>query len=285
MKTTKQAFHQRLDRYMHEQEKHLYLIEIIKQLRVNHPKINCRDIHYMIKPLGIGRDRFEELCRQWGFMVGRSRNRARTTNSAGVIRFDNLLTDMTLTSINQAYVSDITYFELQKKFYYITFIMDAFSRRILGYSIGSRLTTEYTTLPALKMAIRERGKLPSGIVFHSDGGGQYYDKQFLKLTAEHKFRNSMCQAAWENGKAERINGIIKNNYLIPWCVKSYAQLELELDRAVYLYNTSKPHKALQKRTPVEFEAFNITSQEQTKPRMTESFDALVNWAGHLAPSN
>lgn len=265
---------------MQEEEKHLYLKEIIRQIRVDHPRMNCRDIYFMIKPEGIGRDKFEELCRQWGYMVGRPRNWARTTDSTGVVRFDNLLEGMTLTAINQAYVSDITYFELHKKFHYITFVMDAFSRRILGYSLGSRLTTESTTLQALKMAIRERGEVPPGIVFHSDGGGQYYDKEFLYLTAKHKFRNSMCEAAWENGKAERINGIIKNNYLIPWNVQSYAQLEQKLDRAVYLYNTSKPHKALQKRTPVEFEKHMITSQEQTKPRVTESFDALVNWTGH-----
>jgi putative transposase len=125
------------------------------------------------------------------------------------------LAELKVDRIDQAWSSDITYFEIQGVFYYLTFILDNCSRRILGYHASSRLNTESTTLPALKRAIKSRGKkLKSGIIFHSDGGGQYYDSNFLALTRKHEFRNSMCEYAWENGKAERINGVIKNNYLI-----------------------------------------------------------------------
>ena len=79
------------------------------------------------------------------------------------------------------------------------------------------------------------------LIFHSDGGGQYFDKEFLKLTSLHQFKNSMCEFAWENGQAERINGVIKNNYLIHRTIKSYEELVTEVDRTVYLYNHDKPH--------------------------------------------
>lgn len=91
------------------------------------------------------------------------------------------------------------------------------------------------------------------LIFHSDGGGQYYDKDFLELTKKHKNINSMCQYLWENVKAERINGIVKNNCLIHRFIHSFEQLQTEVDRSVLLYNTEKPHIMLQRRSPNQFE--------------------------------
>src|SRR5665811_1874753 len=193
------------------------LLILIYQVREDHPTMGARDMYYKLRPQTMGRDRFEECCRQENLMVERARNWRKTTDSTGVVRFDNILSTMSLTAINQAWQSDITYFEVNGIFYYITFIEDSFSRRILGYSVSKRLTTEQTTLPALRMAIslRDSGKMPiKGVVFHSDGGGQYYDKKFLTLTGIMEIVNSMCEYPWENGKAERLNGVIKNNYLI-----------------------------------------------------------------------
>lgn len=73
------------------------------------------------------------------------------------------------------------------------------------------------------MALKRRKHyIPEDMIFHSDGGGQYYDKAFLKLTEAYKMSNSMCAYAYENGKAERINGVIKNNYLVHRNIKSFS---------------------------------------------------------------
>ena len=268
---------------MKTQEENSYLIEIIRQIRTDHPTMSCRAMYYKIRPETIGRDKFEALCFEWGYTIEKPINYQRTTYSNGVIRFDNLLINTTVTAINQAFVSDITYYELDR-FYYITFILDAYTRYIVGYSVSDRLITEKTTLPALQQAIRTRkNRLPAGIIFHSDGGGQYYDKAFLSLTKKHKFKNSMCEYAYENGKAERINGVIKNNYLKHWNIKSYTELVKHVDRAVSLYNTEKPHKALKYRTPLEIEKEQLSLQQQTKPMMTESLDANYQLNGALSP--
>ena len=252
---SKQAFHQHLRRRRSHQEEVLNLREIIRQIREDHPTMCCRDMYFKINPVFMGRDRFEGLCREYGFVVDRKRSARRTTDSTGVVRFDNLLQDKKLTGINQAWCSDITYFEIDNTYYYITFILDCYSRRILGHHVSSRLFTEQTSLPALKQAIQTRGQeLPTGIIFHSDGGGQYYDQEFLSLTKQHGFRNSMCEFAYENGKAERINGVIKNNYLKHRSIQDLGQLIQEVDRAVHLYNTDKPHSSLQRQTPTSFEA-------------------------------
>ncbi len=231
-----------------------YLIAIIQQIRTDHPTLNCRAMYYKIQPENIGRDKFEALCFQWGYSVERLKNYTRTTYSNGVIRFENLIESLIITGINQVWSSDITYYEVNGRFYYITFILDNHSRYIVGHSVSSRLITEQTTLAALKTALKARGSsLPQGIIFHSDGGGQYYDKQFLKVTKRYHFKNSMCEFAYQNGKAERINGVIKNNYLKHWSIKTFEDLVKQVDRSVNLYNNEKPHKALKYQTPLQVE--------------------------------
>lgn len=229
---------------------------------------------YKIKPKGIGRDKFEALCKRLGYNIEQKRNWHRTTDSSGVIRFENHLKTAALEDINQAYSSDITYYEVGGRFYYITFIMDCFSRIILGYSVSKTLVTEETTLPALRMAVRARGgSIPEGTIFHSDGGGQYYDKAFLKYTEKHRMLNSMCEYAYENGKAERLNGIIKNNYLKHYVIKDYESLQRSVDRAVDLFNNDRPHKSLNYRSPKEYEKELLNWRQQIKPKMTESLEA------------
>lgn len=253
---SKQAFHQRMDRYLQERSIEEQILMLVCRVREDHPTMGLRDIYFKITPIGIGRDRFEILCKQSGLMIERIHNLRRTTDSSGVIRFDNLLVGLVVNKPNQVWQSDITYFEINGRFYYITFIIDAFTRVIVGHAVSQRLKTEQTTLPALRKAIKSRIDLKLSIhalIFHSDGGGQYYDKDFLELTKKHKIINSMCQYPWENGKAERINGVIKNNYLIHRFIYSFEQLQIEVDRSVLLYNTEKPHIELQRKSPVQFE--------------------------------
>ena len=251
---SKQAFHQQLSRNCFKDQERANLLPIIYQLRQDHPTMGCRDMYYKLQVEHMGRDAFERFCKDEGLMVERVRNWARTTDSSGVIRFDNLLEDLTIYKVNQVWQSDITYFDVQGKFYYITFIIDAYSRRIVGHSTSRRLFTDQTTLPALGMAVKLRAGLDlSGLIFHSDGGGQYYEKKFLQLTGKQNLVNSMCEYTWENGKAERINGVIKNNYLIHRNIKTFEDLQKEVDRSVQLYNLEKPHIGLQRMTPVNFE--------------------------------
>jgi putative transposase len=273
MGASKQGFHQMVRRSKKLQEEIFLLVELIKQIRKDHPTMNCRMMYYMINPVFVGRDKFESICRECGFMVGRPKSYRKTTDSNGVVRFENLLKGFEITDIDQAWSTDITYFDVNGVFYYITFILDNHSRRILGYHVSSRLSTEHTSLPAMKMAIKTRGKaLKKGVIIHSDGGGQYYDDNFLLLTKKNYFKNSMCEFAWENGKAERVNGVIKNNYLIPWGTKTPQELFKNIDRAVQLYNHEKPHSSLKRMTPVAFEEKLVNLALRNKSKMTESID-------------
>ena len=268
---SKQAVHQHKSVIDRKMEELCYVAMIVEQVRADHPTMGVRDIYYMMRPEGIGRDRFEHYCQELGLSSVRTANPCRTTDSSGVIRFPNLLEGLAITKVNTVWQSDITYFEVNGKFYYITFIIDAFSRMIVGYSVSKRLFTEDTVIPALEMAVGFRkGVNLAGLIFHSDGGGQYYSRKFLELTETLHFRNSMCLYSWENGKAERINGVIKNNYLEHRDINSYEELVMEVDRSVALYNNEKPHIKLHRMSPARYEKkFTFAESDFTAPGSRE----------------
>jgi len=272
MGVSKQSFHQYHNRILIKLQEEANLIALIEEVRKDHPTMGCRDMYFKIAPSTLGRDAFEEFCRQNGFMSQPIMNLRRTTDSSGVRRFENLTENLVLTGADQLWVSDITYYELGGRFYYLTFIKDAYTRRVLGHSVSKRLFTEDTTLVALTMAIKTRKKDKlKGLILHSDGGGQYHDKAFLELTNRYEAQNSMCKYPWENPYAERINGVIKNNYLKHWEIRTFTELVCNVDRAVNLYNTDKPHKSLRRLTPIEFEKriFEAGKQSEGEKSATE----------------
>jgi putative transposase len=254
MGISKQGFHQWLNREMKRKEEQMQLLPVIRQIREDHPRLSSREIYPMVSPRYMGRDRFLEFCYDQGLKIQPLHNHYRTTNSNGVIRFPNLLLELDeLTSVNQVWVSDISYYQVGKELYYLTFMTDLYNREIVGYTVSKSLMTVDTTLKALKKAIKNR-KITKGqnLVLHSDGGGQYYSKEFLALTGEYQIRNSMGKTAYENPHAERVNGTIKNDYLIPYAPENYSQLVILLTKAVNMYNQHRPHHSLGGHTPKEF---------------------------------
>ena len=239
--SSKQSFHQRLKRSLDQSEVEAQIVRLMHQVRRDHPLMSLRTMYYKLMPSKIGRDSFEALGRIYGLEAPRLRSFTRTTDSSGVIRFPNLLQGFELNKINQVWVSDITYIELKSegKFYYLTFIMDAYSNFIVGNSVSDSLRTLDTTFIALKSAMVFR-PLIGVIIFHSDGGGQYYCKEFLELTKAMKLVNSMGISAYENPQAERLNGIMKNQYIIPKDPANYQELKSVVKQAVNLYNYERP---------------------------------------------
>jgi putative transposase len=254
LKISKQSFHQMFKRrrYMYDEQEQL--IPMINEIRRDHPRMSARDLYLKLKPSFMGRDQFERFCMDSGYRLKRLRNYRVTTNSLGVTRFPNMIQGIEVTRVNQVFVSDITYFDIGADTYYLTLIMDLYTREIVGWSASDNLRTESTTIPAIYRMIRERGRVNlEGAIMHSDGGGQYYCKEFKSITKGLKMINSMTEEkVYENTHAERLNGTIKNNYLYPYSPKDLKSLRRLLDKAVLMYNTGKPHTALRKLTPKAF---------------------------------
>ena len=252
---SKQGFHKHLEREIRCKEEQLQLLVIINQLRKDHPRLSSREMYLIIKPKTMGRDKFEHYCFHYGLKVPRHRSYIKTTDSRGVNRFPNLLLEIEqITAVNQVFVSDITYFRLIEEMWYLTFIEDLYSRYIVGYAASTSLCTNETTVVALNMAKKVRKRnLFDGTILHSDAGGQFYSKEFLSLTSKLKIRNSMCENVYGNAHVERVNGILKNDYLIPYNPTNPKELFTMLEKAVYLYNNQRPHKSLGRHTPAAFE--------------------------------
>ncbi|MDX2431179.1 MAG: IS3 family transposase [Bacteroides sp.] len=265
---SKQNFYQRLDKLGHRSAEEEQLLNMVQKVRKNHPRMSARAMYKMILPQTIGRDRFERLCLENGYRVKKERNYRVTTNSNGVVRFPNLIQNIEVTAVNQVFVSDITYYEMNGRFYYLTFIMDLYNREIVGSSVSDNLRTEQTTIPALWQLIKTRGEQNlEGAIFHSDGGGQYYSKEFKSITEALKMHNSMtCEGVFENAHAERLNGIIKNDYLYPYHPNDWKALKKDLKKAIWMYNNEKPHSSLKGLSPVRYRSGNAVDNENIYSR-------------------
>jgi transposase InsO family protein len=266
---SKQAMHEWLDRYFAKEDEWEQLVMVIREIRVEHPGLGSRKLYVMIQPQTMGRDQFIERCHQNGFKLELSRSATRTTNSLGVTRFPNLIINFKRIWVNKVWVSDITFYRIGEKFYYLTFIMDMKSKFIVGFAVSKRLTTDQTTLIALMNALKfhRPGK---GTILHSDGGGQYYCKEFVAMTKKHLMKNSMAQTNSENNHAERVNGTIKNQYLSYYMPTSFDELVKNTERAVFNYNYSRPHETLNNLTPADVYGFStknpVINKEKKKQK-------------------
>jgi len=168
------------------------------------------------------------------------------------LQLPNLVNGLKLNNVDQLWVSDITYFITPKGVFYIVLILDVYSRRILGYSASDNLLA-INNLKALEMAFDARKKMRYiSLIHHSDKGSQYGSKEYCSTLNRAGIQISMSSTCIENPYAERINGIIKNDYLIGYTVNTLKELDQALSRSVELYNTC-PHGELGMKSPLEFE--------------------------------
>ncbi|HMN06631.1 MAG TPA: IS3 family transposase [Flavobacteriales bacterium] len=238
------------------------LLAEVARIRTRHPRMGARKIHRILSPV-MGRDRFEALLLSNGFRVGRVRNYARTTHAHPSIRMPNLIEGLVVVRPDQLWVSDITYVPYEGRFFYVCLITDVYSRRILGSSASRTLAAE-ANLRALRQALRTRGgTIPPGLIHHSDRGSQYVAKEYLALLARHQARASMGDKAWKNAHAERMNGILKNEYILPLGFKGFTGLVHSLASNIRKHNTERPSEQLPGwMTPCAFEDFVANHPEK-----------------------
>ena len=239
---------------MEEQQKSVLYIGMMVQTREIHPGMGLRTMYDMLQPEGIGGDGFVALGVAEGFRLKNVEKQTRTTYSVKSNRYWNLLGDVEFTGINQVWSSDITYFFCLGKFFYIVFIMDIYSRRIVGYSIADNMRAE-NNITALQMALKLRGinDYNKALIHHSDKGTQYASDDYTTLLEAYGIQISMCNEVYENTHIERVNDTIKNQYLKRMEINNTKEMEKKLAEVIASYNETRPHQSLQKMSPVEYE--------------------------------
>ena len=227
-----------------------------------------RTIYSMLQPDWIGSNRFEKLLIKNGYRLKRRISFCKTTRRGGRWReFSNLVNGLLINNINQVWVTDITYFLVNGKFCYIFLLMDVYSRRILGHKASLNMYS-VTAFETLKMALKNRKiqKYNGSLIHHSDRGSQYMSDVYIKLVQSKEILISICHNVYENAHMERVNGIIKNHYLIFRTINNLEDLKIELDRAVIAYNVNKPHDSLLKKmSPYHFEKHILSLNTQNRP--------------------
>ncbi len=253
---SRQGHQQALLRIKEGEEKAVLYINLIYEIRLTHPGMGLRTIYEKWQPAGIGRDAFISLGLMAGYVIDPQPLGPKTTIAHPSANYPNLLNDLKFTDVNQIWTSDITYFRLGEKWCYLTFIMDVYSRRIVGYSVSDNMKA-YNNVAALQMALDLRGidNYQEKLIHHSDRGSQYISNAYTDVLLDYKVKISMCANVLENAHIERVNGTIKNQYLKHWSIKNLHQLKKATEKAIYAYNYEKPHSSIMKKSPVEFENF------------------------------
>lgn len=255
---SRQAWYQDNARRRKRQEHHAQVLDFVARVRCHQPRIGARKLHYMLntqacKNLTIGRDRLFNLLDENRLLVPVKRAYHKTTNSHHrFYRHPNLLKpgpeQVTALEPEQVWVADITYLPLRSGTAYLSLVTDACSRKIMGYHVGENLQTE-NVVKAFRQALRLR-KTTSPLVHHSDRGLQYCSALYQSVHERNGITCSMTDGydCYQNALAERINGILKNEFLLSRPA-DLAQAREMVKESVAIYNYERPHQALKYKTP------------------------------------
>tara|TARA_R110000868_G_scaffold243100_3_gene499025 strand:- start:99421 stop:100146 length:726 start_codon:yes stop_codon:yes gene_type:complete len=225
------------------------------RLRQHMPRLGTRKLYHLLADdlhrLGIklGRDGLFDWLREHRLLVQRRKNFTKTTNSRHWMRkHPNLLADHKAYRSEEVFVSDITYIESDQGVHYLSLVTDAFSRKIMGHVLSHEMKAS-DVVKALKQAVRNR-ITTYPLIHHSDRGLQYCSGLYQSVLKENNITASMTDGydCYQNALAERVNGILKQEFLLHRC-KTFEDLRQLVMEAVQTYNTMRPHLSLAMQTP------------------------------------
>jgi putative transposase len=235
------------------------ILQQVKAIRKNHRVLGGRKLYDLLRPfiaehqIKIGRDALFKILSANGLLVRKRKSRIRTTNSYHWLkRHPNIIKGFAPTAPNQLWVSDITYWKIKTdQHLYISFITDAYSHQIVGYHVAETLET-IESIQALNMALSTlKNTTGLNLIHHSDRGLQYCSNAYVALLKKRNIQISMTESGdpLDNAIAERINGIIKEEYLLNHVVKNLKQAKQLLKSVINLYNNERPHMSIGNLTP------------------------------------
>lgn len=255
---TRQAYYQHLWQLEANSIEESLVLEKVHVIRKDHRVMGGRKLYEKLHSfllehqIKMGRDALFDLMAKNNLLVKKRRRRFITTFSNHWLKkWPNLIREMEIIRINQLWVSDITYWKIGERYTYISLITDAYSHKIVGYHLAQTLES-VETIKALHMAINQLpDQLQATLIHHSDRGVQYCSENYIKLLQNRGIKISMTENGdpLENAIAERINGILKSEYLKHYQTKTIQEATELLTLAVRLYNQDRPHFSIGLLTP------------------------------------
>ena len=249
------------------------LVNEVRVIREEMPRCGVRKLQVILESHGhsIGRDRLFALLRSAGMLVPRKHHRIITTYSRHWMKkYSNLIEDLAIIRPNQVWVSDITYVELFEKgrriFMYLSLITDAYTHEIVGHALHDSLDTT-GPLRALKKALASYGGTGvKGLIHHSDRGCQYCSQEYVNVLRQRGILISMTENGdpYENAIAERVNGILKTEWLYQTRLTSKEMAINYVDRIIRTYNGTRPHLSIGMLTPEQARNHSGALEKQWK---------------------
>jgi len=256
---------------------HVVILMLVAEFRNAVPMLGTRKLLHLLMPelinhgIKLGRDLLFDLLRFHGLLIRRRKRMVKTTDSHHWYRkYPNLITEVVLTASNQLWLSDITYIRTLEGFSYLSLITDGYSRKIVGYALHGTLEA-IGCIAALNMAVLGRKhKSPFVLIHHSDRGIQYCSQNYTAILNTEHIAISMTQSGspYENALAERVNGIIKNEFLPKKVYRNHKEASLKLAEIIGSYNGTRPHASIDYLTPNQAHEMtgNINKRWKKYPR-------------------
>lgn len=229
----------------------------VLELRRFTPGIGTRKMYFLLKPnfaeqgIKLGRDGFFDYLRENRLLVKPKKSCTETTDSKHRMRkYPNLLEGLKIERPGQVFVNDITYVETGEGVHYLSLVTDACSRKIMGYELSDNMRAE-SVVKALRRAVNQR-QTQKPLIHHSDRGLQYCSHIYRQELQRHDIRPSMTDGydCYQNASAERVNGILKQEFLLYRC-QTPQELKRLIGESIDIYNRMRPHLSLGMKTPEE----------------------------------
>lgn len=253
---SKQAYYKQIKQKQQKSDLYNQAVTLVLRHRGIMPRLGTRKLHHMLNHdnINIGRDKLFDLLRDRNLLVSRKRKYTVTTNSNHWLRkYPSLIKNTIPSRPEQIWVSDITYLnKLEESNLYLHIVTDAYSKKIMGYELSNNLEAN-STLRALKRALKNRKYPKSPLIHHSDRGLQYCSQIYTSSLIQNQVQISMTQNGnpYENAVAERVNGILKNEFDIDSQFNTLKEARLLIDQSIWAYNHLRPHLSCNMLTPVQ----------------------------------
>ncbi len=251
------------------------VVDLVHSFRMELPRIGTRKLYHILKELlqelSVGRDRLFAILKTNHMLIKPKRSYHVTTNSHHRFKkHKNLINKVTVKRPEQIWVADITYIGTRQNPMYLSLVTDAYSKKIIGHYVSNTLEAN-SSVKALKQAIKNRSYAKRNLIHHSDRGLQYCSDDYQKMLNKNHIKCSMTQQydPYENAIAERVNGILKQEFLINTNKVSIDLMKKIVYQSINLYNTKRPHLSCYMLTPEQMHKQNKVKIKTYKKKISQ----------------
>jgi transposase InsO family protein len=270
----RQVYYRRIKRKVIKESKAIQAVLLVMDIRKCMPRLGTKKSYLLLldelKPMKIGRDKLFDILRANHLLIQPKRSYHITTNSHHRFRkHHNKILDLEINRPDQVWVSDITYIGKRDKPCYLSIVTDAYSKKIVGHYVANNMNTQSSVI-ALKMAIQQRKNKEVPLIHHSDRGLQYCANDYQNILSKNGILPSMTQNSdpYENAVAERINGILKQEFMIDKYNLDLKIMKKIVKESVDIYNELRPHYSNYMLTPNQMHLQNQIKMRTYKIKNT-----------------